>query len=276
MHLGMPECHKPFLGHCDLDLWPSFQEFMCPEHISYIIWCRNPNMGLWFLLGWRSGAYHFESLWPWHWLLASFLGFSCYITAFFPQMCLMLDQFLWGHSSRVCDISCSDVHVQWAVILQHLFFRCSCTISCYFTTFIFQMFMYNELLFYNMKKNDWLKVTAPNSPPPRSAHQVTGRIQDFWKGGSYEKRGGGSLCWFYLIFLKYPVKMKWFGLILSTFIKLPLVIKIFVMSIFEWPFYTSFTIFRTRILKQTCFWVSPSIMNMQKKHGNPPNHLKIP
>ena len=21
-------------------------------------------------------------------------------------MCLMLDQFLWGHSSRVCDISC--------------------------------------------------------------------------------------------------------------------------------------------------------------------------
>ena len=43
-----------------------------------------------------------------------------------------------------------------------------------FTTFIFQMFMYNELLFYNMKKNDWLKVTAPNSPPPRSAHQVTG------------------------------------------------------------------------------------------------------
>ena len=33
--------------------------------------------------------------------------FSCFITANFPQMCLMLDQFLWGHSSRVCDISCS-------------------------------------------------------------------------------------------------------------------------------------------------------------------------
>ena len=29
-----------------------------------------------------------------------------YITASFPQMCLMLDQFLWGHSSRDCDISC--------------------------------------------------------------------------------------------------------------------------------------------------------------------------
>ena len=30
--------------------------------------------------------------------------------------------------------------------------------------------------------------------------------------------------------------------ILSTFIKLPLVIKVFVLSIFEWPFYTGFTV----------------------------------
>ena len=30
--------------------------------------------------------------------------------------------------------------------------------------------------------------------------------------------------------------------ILSTFIKLPFVIKIFVLSIFEWPFYTDFTV----------------------------------
>ena len=30
--------------------------------------------------------------------------------------------------------------------------------------------------------------------------------------------------------------------ILSTFIKLPIVIKIFVLSIFEWPFYTGFTV----------------------------------
>ena len=30
--------------------------------------------------------------------------------------------------------------------------------------------------------------------------------------------------------------------ILPSFIKLPIVIKIFVMSIFEWPFYTSFTV----------------------------------
>ena len=31
--------------------------------------------------------------------------------------------------------------------------------------------------------------------------------------------------------------------ILLTFIKLPFVIKIFVLSIFEWPFYTCFTVF---------------------------------
>ena len=30
--------------------------------------------------------------------------------------------------------------------------------------------------------------------------------------------------------------------ILLTFIKLPIVIKIFVLSIFEWPFYTDFTV----------------------------------
>ena len=31
--------------------------------------------------------------------------------------------------------------------------------------------------------------------------------------------------------------------ILLTFIKLPFVIKIFDLSIFEWPFYTGFTVF---------------------------------
>ena len=79
----------------------------CVQSISPILFDVGiPNLGWWFLLGWRSGAYNFESFWPWHWLLASFIGFSCYIIAIFPQMCLVLDQFLWGHSSRVCDISC--------------------------------------------------------------------------------------------------------------------------------------------------------------------------
>ena len=49
--------------------------------------------------------------------LASFLGLSClehisYIKANFPQMCLMPDQFLWGHSSRDCDISCFSLKLQ--------------------------------------------------------------------------------------------------------------------------------------------------------------------
>ena len=40
--------------------------------------------------------------------------------------------------------------------------------------------------------------------------------------------------------------------ILLTFIKLPFVIKIFVMSIFEWPFYTSFTVEGFKLLEDTC------------------------
>ena len=38
--------------------------------------------------------------------------------------------------------------------------------------------------------------------------------------------------------------------ILSTFIKLPFVIKIFVLSIFEWPFYTGFTVHLHEHLKR--------------------------
>ena len=135
-------CRVPFLGHCDLDLWPSFKN-NCVWSISPILLDVGiPNLVCRFFLGWWNGVYHFWSLWPWHWLLASFLGLSCldispilqltflkcvlcltnffggirhvtvtflvscYITAIFPQMCLILDQFLWGHLSRVCDISC--------------------------------------------------------------------------------------------------------------------------------------------------------------------------
>ena len=123
MHLGMPECHKPFLGHCDLDLWPSFQELLCPEHISYIIWCRNPKFGLVIPLGMAEWCIPFWVTLTLIWLLASLIGFSCYITANFPQMCLMLDQFLWGHSSCVCDISCffmfsSEIEIGRSVIYE--------------------------------------------------------------------------------------------------------------------------------------------------------------
>ena len=34
---------------------------------------------------------------------------------------------------------------------------------------------------------------------------------------------------------------------LSTCIKLPFVMKIFVLSIFEWPFYTGFTIYYKKV-----------------------------
>ena len=45
MHLGMPECHKPFLGLCDLDLWPSFKNY-CVQSISPILFDVGiPNSG---------------------------------------------------------------------------------------------------------------------------------------------------------------------------------------------------------------------------------------
>ena len=43
---------------------------------------------------------------------------------------------------------------------------------------------------------------------------------------------------------KYCRMLQWeYSVILSTFIKLPFVIKIFVLFTFEWPFYTGFTVF---------------------------------
>ena len=40
------------------------------------------------------------------------------------------------------------------------------------------------------------------------------------------------------------------SVILLTFIKLPFVIKTFVLSIFEWPFYTGFTVFKLDKIKK--------------------------
>ena len=40
-----------------------------------------------------------------------------------------------------------------------------------------------------------------------------------------------------------PLMQREHSAILSTFIKLPIVNKIFVLSIFLWPFYTGFTVF---------------------------------
>ena len=46
--------------------------------------------------------------------------------------------------------------------------------------------------------------------------------------------------------------------ILSAFIKLPFVIKIFVLSIFEWVFYTGFTVYNLYIK------ISPSFENRER------------
>ena len=42
--------------------------------------------------------------------------------------------------------------------------------------------------------------------------------------------------------------------ILLTFIKLPCVIKIFVLSMFEWPLKTGFAVYDARNSKTTCEW----------------------
>ncbi|KAL8590625.1 hypothetical protein ACOMHN_011061 [Nucella lapillus] len=47
------------------------------------------------------------------------------------------------------------------------------------------MFLYNDLFFYNIRKNDWTHVTSPNAPPPRSAHQAV------------TVAGGGGQMWVY-------------------------------------------------------------------------------
>ena len=84
---------------------------MCLEHISYIIWCWNPQFGVLIPLGMAEWCIPFWVTLTLTLTSGLILGFSClehisYITANFPQMCLMLDQFLLGHSSHDCDISC--------------------------------------------------------------------------------------------------------------------------------------------------------------------------
>ena len=55
--------------------------------------------------------------------------------------------------------------------------------------------------------------------------------------------------------------------ILSTFIKLPFAIKIFVLSIFEWPFYTGFTVGPTRYFLQPSGLVWPIIWSKTRNTG---------
>ena len=56
---------------------------------------------------------------------------------------------------------------------------------------------------------------------------------------------------------------------LSTFIKLPFVIKMFVLSIFEWPFYTGFTLidFVLVIYHNKCF-LSGALYKVKPYHSD--------
>ena len=59
MHLEMTGCHMPFLGYCDLDLWPSFKNY-CVWSISLIFFELGiPNLVCGCILGKRSVMYHF-------------------------------------------------------------------------------------------------------------------------------------------------------------------------------------------------------------------------
>ena len=58
IHLGMAECRVPFLGHCDLDLWPSFENNRV-RSISLILFeVGISNLVCGCILGWQSVAYH--------------------------------------------------------------------------------------------------------------------------------------------------------------------------------------------------------------------------
>ena len=117
MHLGMPECHKPFLGHCDLDLWPSFQELLCPEHISYIIWCRNPKFGVVIPLGMAEWCIQF-------WVILTLTLTSGFISRFF----------LLYYSYLSPNVSCARPIPLGAFVtcLWHFLFSFSFVFSCYF------------------------------------------------------------------------------------------------------------------------------------------------
>ena len=60
MHLRMTECHIPFSGHKDLDLWPSFKND-CVRSLSPTFFEAGiPNLVCGYILGLWNVAYHFR------------------------------------------------------------------------------------------------------------------------------------------------------------------------------------------------------------------------
>ena len=59
-NLGMVECLVPFMGHCDFDLWPSFNN-NCVRSISLLLFeIGIPNLVCECILGWWSVLYHLQ------------------------------------------------------------------------------------------------------------------------------------------------------------------------------------------------------------------------
>lgn len=58
-----------------------------------------------------------------------------------------------------------SLRLPWLILCGQFQKPCCC--------FLFlQTYLYNDLFFYNIRKNTWVKSEIPNPPPPRCSHQV--------------------------------------------------------------------------------------------------------
>ena len=60
MHLGMMGCHIPFLGHCDLDLCPSFKNYCVWSTTLIFFELGIPYLVCGCILEQRSVMYHVQ------------------------------------------------------------------------------------------------------------------------------------------------------------------------------------------------------------------------
>ena len=56
----MTECHIPVLGHCDIELRPSFKNYWVWDIPFIFFEIGIPNLVCICILGWRSVIYHFR------------------------------------------------------------------------------------------------------------------------------------------------------------------------------------------------------------------------
>ncbi|ESO83105.1 hypothetical protein LOTGIDRAFT_169748 [Lottia gigantea] len=78
------------------------------------------------------------------------------------------------------------------------------------------MTLYDELYIYNIKKNEWSRITAPNAPPPRSSHQAVTLSQgggQLWIFGGEFSSHSQSQFYHYRDLWVYHIKHKQWQLI---------------------------------------------------------------